>query len=233
MDKDKRFWGLLRQRQCLVPTWQGWLLLLVAVAGLGTVTIRQVHPFLAPIEPLPGGYLVVEGWAPDYVLEQAIAEFNRNHYEKVLTTGGPLLWGAPLSQYKTYAELAAATIIKLGLSSNVVQAVPARLVVQDRTYAAAMSFRDWVSHQHLAATKIHLISEGPHARRSRLLFQKALGQNFAVGVTAIPLRDYDPHHWWRSSAGVRAVLDESVAYAYARLFFHPAKAPATGIGLAD
>src|SRR5438045_8796798 len=30
-------------------------------------------------------------------------------------------------------------------------------------------------------------------------------------------------HWWRSSQGVRSVLDEAFAYAYARLFFQDRK----------
>jgi len=219
--KEKRLWGLLRWRQCLVPTWQGWVLLLVGVAALGTLAVREVHPFLAVNDPVPGGYLVVEGWAPDYALEEALAEFHRNHYEKVFTTGGPLLWGATLSEHKTYAELAAATLVKLGLNTNLVQAVPSGLVIQDRTYSSAVNLRKWFDSHHLAVSRVHLMTEGPHARRSRLLFQKALGREVKVGITAIPLRDYDPQHWWRSSAGVRAVIDESTAYLYARLFFHP------------
>jgi hypothetical protein len=204
-----------------VPTWQGWLVLLLVIGCVGILAVLEIHPFLAVNEPLPGGYLVVEGWAPDYALQQAMAEFNRNHYQKLMTTGGPLLWGAPLSQYKTYAEGAAATLVKLGLNTNSVQAVPSKLVIQDRTYAAAISLRNWFRAHDLTGTKIHLMTEGPHARRSRLLFRKALGKEVAVGITAIPPRDYDPQHWWRSSAGARTVIGESIAYAYARLFFHP------------
>lgn len=223
MDKDRPLWGLLCWRKCLIPSWRGWLVLVLVIAALGTSTVHLIHPFLAMNDPVTGGYLVVEGWAPDYALREAVAEAHRNHYEKVCVTGGPLLWGAPLSEYKTYAEMAAATLEKLGLSTNMVQAVPSKLALQDRTYTSAISFGRWMRSQHLAVTKIHLITEGPHARRSRLLFQKALGNGIEVGVTAIPLPDYDPQHWWRYSAGFRAVVDETVAYAYARLFFHPPK----------
>jgi len=37
----------------------------------------------------------------------------------------------------------------------------------------------------------------------------------------VPDKDYDPERWWRYSAGVRGVIDESVAYIYAKFFFHP------------
>jgi len=62
---------------------------------------------------------------------------------------------------------------------------------------------------------------GPHARRSRLLFQKAFGKEVKVGVISVEDRDYDPAHWWRSSEGVREVLGEAIAYFYAKFFFSP------------
>jgi hypothetical protein len=42
-----------------------------------------------------------------------------------------------------------------------------------------------------------------------------------VGIIAIPTPDYEARRWWRYSEGVRAVLGESIAYLYAKLFFHP------------
>jgi hypothetical protein len=55
-----------------------------------------------------------------------------------------------------------------------------------------------------------------HARRSRLLFSRALGEGFDVGVIGVTDRRFDPSHWWRSSAGVRVTIDEAIAYLYAR-----------------
>jgi len=167
--------------------------------------------------------MVVEGWAPDYALEAVIAEFNRNHYDKLFVTGLPLERGAPLSEYKTYAELSAAILIKMGMSSNVVQAVPAAPVRQDRTYAMATSLKRWMSDHGMAPTKVQIMTLGPHARRSRLIFEKAFGKGVKVGVTAIPSTDFDPAHWWTSSEGVRSVIGEALAYAYARVLFHPPK----------
>ena len=60
---------------------------------------------------------------------------------------------------------------------------------------------------------------GPHARRSRLLYEEALGGEFKIGIIALADRRFDPEHWWRSSEGVRAVVDDTVAYLYARLYF--------------
>jgi DUF218 domain len=219
--------GLFRRRLCLLPTWRGCLLLVLSLALLVIVTARRIHPFLAVNAPVQGEVLVVEGWAADYVLETALAEFKQNHYQEIFVTGGPLEQGAPLSEYKTYAELGAATLLKLGSTTNDVQAVPAPLVRQDRTYTSAMTLKRWWTGHGMSPKQFNLMTVGPHARRSRLLFQKAFGNDVKIGVLAIPEKDYDPKHWWRSSAGVRAVISETVAYGYVRIFFKPPKESGT------
>jgi hypothetical protein len=217
-------WPLLARRTCLVPTWRGWIVCFAFLVMLGMVLVRLAYPFLALNAPISAGGLVVEGWAPDYALEFAKAEFTRNHYDKIFVTGGPLESGAPLSEYHTYAELGVAILQKMGVNSNLVEAVPAPLVKQDRTFTAAVYLKKWwVAHGQVPA-KVNLLTLGPHARRSRLLYEKAFGKSTEVGIIAIPPRNYDADEWWRSSAGVRTVLDEVFAYLYARLLFHPSTA---------
>jgi hypothetical protein len=214
MNEGTTLWGLLRRRQVVVPTWRGWLLVLF-VAGASTVfLLRQAQTFLAVTENVPGGALVVEGWAPDYVLEQAVAEFKGGHYQKLYVTGGPIEAGAPLAEYRTYAERGAAVVLKLGLDPGDIQAVPAPLVRQDRTYTAMVALRQWFEQHGSMPAKVQLFTRGAHARRSRSLLQHAFGEGVEVGVTAVPTRDYDPAHWWRSSAGVREVIGEALAYGY-------------------
>jgi len=214
-----RCWGLLRRRQCLVPTWRGILLLGVVVLGLLVGCGPQLHPFLAVNELVPGGCLVAEGWASDIALMTTVKEFRTHHYDKVFVTGGPLERGAPLSEYRTFAELGAATLLKMGLTTNEVQAVPSPAVRQDRTFASSVALRQWIRDHNFPLTRLQLVTGGPHARRSRLLFAKALGSGVQVGVTAVPPQDYDETRWWLSSAGVRTTLGEAIAYAYVRLLF--------------
>ena len=194
------------------------------VAGLALaflLTVGGTYPFLALNDPIPGGILVVEGWAPDYALRAAVAEVATNRYERLFVTGGPLERGAPLSEYRTYAELGAATLARLGASTNLLQPVPAPAVRHDRTYASALSLRNWLQQHPGAFSRINVVTLGPHARRSRLLFQQVFGDNVRVGVIAVPEQEYDCAHWWRSSSGVRTVTGEAIAYAYVRLFFNP------------
>ncbi len=101
MESSKTCLGLLRRRQCLVPTLRGWLLLALGCAALAFVAARGLHPFLAVTDPVPGGVLVVEGWVPDYMLEAAIAEFKRNHYAKLFVTGIPCSRALPCPNTRT------------------------------------------------------------------------------------------------------------------------------------
>jgi hypothetical protein len=214
-------WGLLRRRTCWLPTLRGWLLLFVLFGFPVVFGFRHAETFLAVNDPVPDGVLVVEGWSPDYALKAAKSKAQESPNHMLYVIGGPLEQGAPLSEYKTFAELGAATLLRMGMSRDAVQAVPAPYVSRDRTYAAAIALRNWFREHGNVPREINLISTGAHARRSRLLFGKAFGNGTRVGVMDIEDRDYDPRHWWKSSQGVRSVLDEMIAYGYARFLFSP------------
>lgn len=224
MNQRKAYFGLLRHSECLLPTWRGLLVLLLVGAAVVATTVLNVQPFLALTEPVPAEVLVVEGWVPDYVLEQTVAEFKRGHYRKLYVTGGPIEQGGMLSEYKTYAALGAATLIRMGVSNLSLEAVPAASVRRDRTYASALVLKGRLQQQAGRITGINLVSMGVHARRSRLLFQKAFENDLSVGIIAVEDRNYPAERWWKYSAGVRAVSDEFFAYIYARLVFPFAEA---------
>jgi hypothetical protein len=215
----KVYWGLVRRKDCLALTWRGWLLLVLTLTALSVAAVRAAYPFLALTEPVHGGLLVIEGWVSDMALEAAFSEFKRHHYEKICVTGGPINHKAWLSPYDSLAEEGAAALLRRGLSPNEVQAVPSRPVRRDRTYAEAEALGQWMRDNGVSFTTVHLMTEGAHARRSRLLYQWVLGSGVTVGVTSVPSSDYDPDHWWQSSAGVREVVGETLAYGYTRFLF--------------
>jgi len=223
MSEKKVCWGLLRRRECLVPTWRGWLLLMLILAALSVILVRGIYPFLAVNEPVADGLLVVEGWVQDVTMEAAVAEFKRHHYETVCVTGGPVHRGAPLWGYHTFAGSGAATLRKLGLNAKDVQPVPSTWVRRDRTYAEAVALSRWMRERGMKSRTVHLITDGSHARRSRLLFKRALGRGVTVGVTSVPSREYDPQRWWQSSAGMRDMVGETLAYGYALFLTGAAK----------
>jgi hypothetical protein len=195
------------------------LVLIVGFALLLALVLQGVYPFLAVSAPEPGGVLVIEGWVPDFALQAAMAEFNRHHYDKVFVTGGPIETGGPFMTYRNLADLCAATLLKLGMNSNVVESVPAPKGPQGQTYACAVALKRWWGSHGMAPAKVNLFTVGPHARQSRLLFKRALGKEVVVGVVALPPQEYDVRHWWRSSLGFRTVTSELIAYGYARALF--------------
>src|SRR6185436_7146323 len=146
-------------------------------------------------------------------------EFKRGGYKRIYVTGGPLDKGVPLAQYKTYAELGAAVVAGPGLDTNTVQAVPAPAVRADRTFTSARALRNFLSKQDTGIHRINVVTVGAHSRRTRLLYEKAFREGWEVGMIAVPDESYDARYWYRSSNGVRNILDETIAYVYARFFF--------------
>ena len=94
---------------------------------------------------------------------------------------------------------------------------------RDRTYGSAVALREWFREHDMTVKSLNVLTEDTHARRTRLLFEKALGKNVTVGIIAVPNPDYDARRWWRYSEGVKDVVSEGIAYLYARLFFFPSE----------
>lgn len=210
---------LVRPRTVWLPTWRGWVVLVLLVVFPGIYALRHVCDFLTLNEPLPDAVPVVEGWITDDALHDAIQAAQPTPEHKIYVTGGPVDTGDLLVQYGTLAEMGAATLIRYGVSSNAVQAVPAPRVLKDRTFTSARALREWFLHHGGLPPRINLICLGPHSRRSHLLFAAVFEPETKVGVIGLPDRNYDPKHWWRTSKGFRTVTDEIIAYFYARFLF--------------
>ncbi len=207
---------LIQRQENWTFTAQGWGVVITFAATLTIFTVTHIHPFLSVTSPIKADILVVEGWLPDYALKQALTEYENGSYNKVVTTGGPLPTGYYLAEYKTFAELAAATLKALGLKKEKLVAVPAPEVIKDRTYASAVIFRQWLSNSNLNVQSINLYTFDVHTRRSWLIFKKVLAPTIKTGAIAAKTRDYQPDKWWVSSEGVRSVISEVIAYIYAR-----------------
>jgi hypothetical protein len=88
-----------------------------------------------------------------------------------------------------------------------------------RTYQSALAVRKLLNSRAASDRTFTVLTEGVHARRSRLLFEKAFGTS--VPVISVPPADYDPRRWWVYSEGIKEVIEESVAYLYTRCLFWP------------
>jgi uncharacterized SAM-binding protein YcdF (DUF218 family) len=101
--------------------------------------------------------------------------------------------------------------------------VPSRVSDRDRTYGSAVALRKWLGENNITVDSFNIVTEDTHARRTRLLFEKAFGRHVRVGIIAVPNPDYDQRHWWRYSEGVQDVLIGGIEYLYAKFLFSPAE----------
>jgi uncharacterized SAM-binding protein YcdF (DUF218 family) len=192
-----------------------------AVVATGLI-ITNIYPFLALIDRVDAKILVVEGWVHDYSFQASIREFEAARYERVFATGGPVIGtGGYTSDFNTAASVGAERLKAAGAPSELVQMVPCHKMDRDRTFSSAVALRDWFQQHHLTVPSINIMTEDVHARRTRLLFEKAFHGRVKIGVISVPSPDYDARHWWRCSQGVESVLDQGFAYLYARIFFPP------------
>jgi uncharacterized SAM-binding protein YcdF (DUF218 family) len=212
--------GMLVRRERWSLSWWGRLLALTVLVVLALFIGSKAHQFLALSSPVPAEVLIIEGWIPDYALDEAVAVFRGEKHRTLLTSGGITRDGWRDVPKYTAAQWAETRLRRRGITNDLF-AVPCRVERADRTYHSALAVRGWFETNGAAPKAVNVITLGPHARRTRLLFQKALGDNIKVGIIALEDRDYDSKHWWRSSDGTRQVVGEMLAYLYARLFFFP------------
>jgi hypothetical protein len=200
-------------------------LLLALIAGAAYTGMLIIHPFLALDQPVVSDVIVVEGWVPDYALKRGLDLSVERKSRYLLLSGGTVKGEVNPEPGDTYAHMAMKRLQRISGNLPHVHPVPSPELmprpVRDRTYADALAVRNWLNNQGLSVRSINVLTLGPHARRSRLLFKKAFGPQVVIGVISIPDREYDPRVWWRYSEGVKQVLSEGAAYLYARLLFYP------------
>jgi len=209
---------LIRQRLMYVPTWLGWLCLLGAAAVVVRLCLAGPYPLLAVTERVPASVLVVEGWVSDFALRDALAEFRHGGYERLVTAGGPLGYGYTVGGTTNYAQSAGLILRSFGADTNRMVVAPGRFTFRNRTYNAARSVQTRLQEISVPIHGIVVFSQGPHARRTRLVYQKVFGPGVSVGVISRPSDEYDGARWWQTSEGAKEVITEGLGWLFERLF---------------
>ena len=192
------------------------LLLLLLLAALLVGAVAGLYPFLAPNHPADSPVMVIEGWLADAPLEEALAWADAHHVKTLYLTGGPISTGSWLAPWKSFPEMTLARLQAMGVADRYdVRTFPAPETRKDRTWISAVTLRDALGTNCPPA--MTLASEGPHLRRSSLLFRRAFGDRCRIGTLPLTPTDFDSRDWWRCSAGVRCLLSEAIAYPYALL----------------
>jgi uncharacterized SAM-binding protein YcdF (DUF218 family) len=222
--KSRIFWGMVTRKERWGLSWRGWLLVMSTGLAVAYFAFLNIYPFLATTQRVDTNVLVVEGWVPKYAIRSALEEFKAGSYQRVFTTGGPVVGnGGYINDYNTSASVGAELLKNLGLPSESLQMVPSRVMDRDRTYSSAVALRNWFRDHNMSVRSFNVLTEDLHARRTQLLYRKAFGKRVAIGIIAVPSPDYDPTHWWRYSEGVEEVVTEGLGYLYAKFFFLPSQ----------
>lgn len=206
--------GLVNRKLRWSFSWKGWLVLVSLAVIFVIASARSLDDFLAVQHPLKAPVLVVEGWMADYNTSAVVLEFQRGGYQRVYTTGGAVDW----ANVNNYAEYSAKRLQTAGIPGHLIVPVPSLGRDWARTYQSAAALNTYFRSNHCVPKAVNVVTAGPHARRSRLQFQRVLGPQSSVGIISLPRPDYDQEHWWRSSTGVREVISEFAAYMYCRVF---------------
>jgi hypothetical protein len=194
------------------------MLVLLAAIIITAVGLRTLYPFLAITETVPTRILVLDGWLPTYDINKAAALYLAGHYQTLLDVNGTYDFQA-VDQDPGNAYIVSRILVRDGIPREQVNPVVFQGVKIDRTYISAVAVKEWCRQHGIPLQSLDIATLGPHARRSRLIYEKALGKGVKVGVIALDDPAYDSLRWWRSSEGVREVLFEFVAYVYVRFLF--------------
>ena len=212
--------GIFVRRESWGFSLLGKFLLALALAVLAIGCGLGLYSFLAVTDPVPTEILVVDGWLPTYLLERAAAEFARGHYSQVLAVREAD--ESELSELDaSRSDYVVEILVRHGIPQNRLASVLFPPVQKDRTFYSALAIQEWFRQHGKTLTSLNVVTVGPHARRSRLLYRKALGNHVRIGIIGLDDPAYDGRRWWTSSEGMREVLFEGMAYLYVRLVFSP------------
>lgn len=202
----------------------GKTLILTVLVIISIFILRGLDKFLSVTDPVISKIMAVEGFLPDHTLKNLLTVFYDEGYEQMIIVGKPIGQGYYISGYHTSADLMRSTLMEMGLDSSLIMSISIpEIVFRDRTYSTGLLLFNWLDTAKFETKNVNIYTLGTHARRSKLLFKKAVGNEYEIGIISGKDQGYDQNKWWKSSKGFRTVLNESLAYFYARFFFYPDK----------
>jgi hypothetical protein len=173
--------------------------------------------YLAETNRARADILVVEGWIGRNGIRAAVDEFERGHYRYIVASGG-LKADRWADKSESYAEMAAAEMIRSGIPKERIVVANSEDMEIHRTFVSAVSVWRALRDAGIEPESLNVFTLGPHARRSALVFAKVNSPGPQIGVIGWLPPEYKTEAWWNSSDRSRELLEETVAYVYELLF---------------
>ena len=204
---------LFRRCNLWCPTCLGWTIIVGILFVLVAVCFVNGESFLSTTHRLPADTLVVESWIGPDGVRSAVNEFERGDYRYIVASGGRIspTWD---EKSESYAQLAAAEMIQLGIPQERVLVAYSDETESRRTFETAVAVRRALQHAGIAPKTINVFTYGPHARRSQLVFSKVNPNGPEIGVISWLPSDYPHKPWWKSSERARRLFEEVFGYFY-------------------
>jgi hypothetical protein len=185
-----------------------------------SIFVVGIYDFLAINRPVAeANVLVVEGWLwSSSAMKEAAELYKQGKYDWLVTVGEPNdgnVQDEGEQADKSTAELAAKRLMEYSVDEKRITQLAVPQVEKHQTYACALTVRKWLNESKIKPTGINVFSLGTHARKSLVLFEKALGHGVKVGVYAGTEDTFDPNSWWSSSRGIYVVARKTLGYLYA------------------
>jgi hypothetical protein len=195
-------------------------ILLGAAAVVAAVLLAGLwHDFLAVNQPVEADVLVVEGWTwSSPALGEAADEFTRRPYKLIVAVGEPMAHTGPDGDQTASSERVARRLRESGVEGSRIVVLTMPPVTRHHTFSSALALREWMKTAEMSGSGINVFTIGAHARKSLVLFRRALGSDIRLGVVAGTEDSYNPRWWWLSPRGVYVVARKTVGYLYAVLW---------------
>lgn len=208
------------RKSIYVPTWPVFLGFLAALTGLALILVLNLYSWLALDAFVPskdgGGemVLVVEGWVPDSIVDEAVELYHQGEFDLIATTGGPTTGMAHLFLVESYAQFGADRLISRGVPSDQVIVSAAESVDRRRTLRSALDLKKKLESLSIMPEAMNILTSDVHARRSRMIYRRVFGKEISIGVRGGEPEDFDPESWWQTSVGIKTLALEVISLTY-------------------
>ena len=186
--------------------------IVVGVSGLIWLCVSG-ETFFSLTRPLPADVLIVEGWIGSDGIRAAADEFRRGAYKYVVATGG-LMGNRVDNNRSSYAEMARDELVQSGVPESRIIVSSIGGIEHERTFNSAVAAWTSTHSAGIRPAAVNVFTLGPHARRSRLVYEKVYAPDVPVGVIAFVPSVYRSEPWWQSTRRTKCLLKETVGYPF-------------------
>lgn len=199
------------------PTWQGWALLFLILAGSSIIFFLNAHRFLAVTKRVSNAdILVVEDWVANknVFLKATIHEFKEGHYRYLLFTGTKDTDNQDNSPQHIRKSPVVNRLVALGVPQEQIIEHFAPATESHRSATMARAVRDALRQNGIQSKGVNVIAPATHARKTWLVYRRALAPEVPAGIIAVLPGGYDPDRWWESSQSAKWVLGNYAGLIY-------------------